>query len=208
MKQKSLQKIKNTKEQTTSELSFQSKTIELDEILSGYALLYPIVIKKTRNSDWMKKFILSFLFAFCFFSINYAQDYQTGIGLRAGYYNGLTIKHFIGDRTALEGIFASRWKGLEITGLYEIHNHIFDAQGLNWYFGCGGHVGMWNGDNVNWGIKGTQYIVLGVDGILGIEYNFREIPINIGIDWKPAFNFYGYTGLWTDGGALSLRYIF
>ena len=33
-----------------------------------------------------------------------AQDYQTGVGLRLGVSNGLTVKHFLSDRAALEGI--------------------------------------------------------------------------------------------------------
>jgi hypothetical protein len=53
-----------------------------------------------------------------------------------------------------------------------------------------------------------NYTVIGIDGILGIEYNFEEVPINIGVDWKPAFNLTGYSGFWGDGGALSIRYIF
>ena len=52
------------------------------------------------------------------FSFGQAQDYNTGIGLRGGLSNGLTIKHFISSNTALEGIISTRWRGLELTGLY------------------------------------------------------------------------------------------
>ena len=156
----------------------------------------------------MKKILLSLLFMFCFVSINYAQDYSTGIGLRAGFESGITLKHFISERSALEGIFATRWRGVEFTGLYEIHNQAFQTERLNWYFGFGAHVGFWNGNDVNWGTPGTRYAVLGIDGILGLEYNLREIPVNIGIDWKPAYNVLGYEGFWIDGGAISIRYIF
>ena len=81
---------------------------------------------------------------------------------------------------------------------------------MKWYFGVGGHIGFWNGDYTNhyWGEPGTTYTVVGIDGILGLEYSFSEIPINIGLDWKPAFNIVGYSGWWADGGALSIRYIF
>jgi hypothetical protein len=50
--------------------------------------------------------------------------------------------------------------------------------------------------------------VVGLDGILGLEYSFVGIPINISVDWKPAFNFAGHSGFWADGGAISIRYIF
>jgi hypothetical protein len=158
----------------------------------------------------MKKIIMIILVVFCLASISYAQDYRTGIGLRGGFANGLTIKHFVSERTAFEFLFASRWRGLEITGLYEIHNIAFHEERLHWYYGIGAHVGFWNGDYTYkyWGDRGTTYTVVGIDAILGIEYNVREAPFNIGLDWKPAFNLVGYSGFWADGGALSIRYIF
>jgi len=136
-----------------------------------------------------------------------AQDYSTGIGLRGGFTNGVTIKHFVSSKAAFEGIIASRWRGLEITGLYEIHGRAFSTDRLNWYYGFGGHVGFWDGRHTKWG-ENRSYTVVGLDGILGLEYNFSEIPFNLSIDWKPTINFYGYPGFWGDGGALSARYIF
>jgi len=138
-----------------------------------------------------------------------AQDYTTGIGVRGGFSNGLTIKHFISERAAIEGIISSRWKGFNLTGLYEIHQQAFDVEHLNWYYGAGGHIGFWKGRDVSWGDnRDDDYTVIGIDGILGIEYNFQEIPINISLDWKPTMNIIGYSGFWGDGGAFSVRYIF
>lgn len=156
----------------------------------------------------MKKLLLTFSLAVCFMAFINAQDYNTGIGIRGGWYNGLTVKHFLSEKAAIEGILSSRWSGFEITGLYEIHNQAFDVARLNWYYGGGAHIGFYNGDNTNWGTRGTSYTIVGIDGILGMEYNFKEIPFNIGIDWKPALNLFGYSHFWPDGGALSIRYIF
>jgi hypothetical protein len=156
----------------------------------------------------MKNIILTLSLAICLVAVVNAQDYKTGIGLRGGLYNGLTIKHFISQTSALEGLISTRWSGFELTGLFEIHNQAFDVERLNWYYGAGAHVGSYNGDNTNWGNSGTSYIVIGIDGILGIEYNFKEIPVNIGLDWKPALNLIGYSHFFGDGGALSVRYIF
>lgn len=158
----------------------------------------------------MRKFGFTILLASCCIFFSSAQDYNTGIGLRGGFANGITIKHFVSSSTAFEGIIASRWRGLELTGLYEIHGRAFNTERMKWYIGFGGHVGFWNGDYTRkyWGEPGTSYTVIGVDGILGLEYNFSEVPFNISIDWKPAFNFFGYFGFWADGGAFSIRYIF
>lgn len=157
----------------------------------------------------MKRYLLIIVFVLGFSAISSAQDYKTGIGLRAGYPAGLSVKHFINERAALEGILATQWRGLLITGLFEAHRQLADVNNLNWYYGFGAHVGFWNANSRSyWGDPGTAYTVVGIDGILGLEYSFEEIPINLGIDWKPAFNLTGYTGFWGDGGALSIRYIF
>lgn len=156
----------------------------------------------------MKKIGFTLLLAFLAFSFSNAQDYNTGIGLRGGFANGITIKHFISPKAALEGIIASRWRGFELTGLYEIHGRAFQTERLNWYAGFGGHVGAWNGKYTKWGENERSYTVVGIDAILGLEYNFTEIPINISVDWKPSLNIFGYSGFWADGGALSIRYIF
>lgn len=158
----------------------------------------------------MKKIILTLTLVLFFAVYANAQDYYTGVGLRLGFTNGLTVKHFISDRVALEGLLSTRWRGFEVTGLFEIHNQAFDVERLNWYYGAGAHIGFWNGSNTydRWGVEGVNYTVVGIDGILGIEYNFEEFPLNIGLDWKPMFNLTGYSGFWGDGGALSIRYIF
>jgi hypothetical protein len=156
----------------------------------------------------MKRILMSISFIVVLTSFGFAQEYKTGIGLRGGWFNGITVKHFIGENKALEGILSTRWRGFNITGLYEVHHNAFDVAGLNWYYGGGGHIGFWEGSNVKWSSNSNAHTVIGIDGILGLEYNFDEFPINISVDWKPAFNIIGHSGFWGDGGAFSIRYIF
>ena len=154
----------------------------------------------------MKKSILPSAPIITFANLGFTRDYNTIIGLRGGWFNGITVKHFIGENKALEGILSTRWLGFNITGLYKIHHNAFDVTGLNWYYGGSGHIGFWEGSNVKWSSNNNAYTVIGIDGILGLEYNFDEILINISIDWKPAFNIIGHTSFWGDG-AFSIRYI-
>ncbi len=156
----------------------------------------------------MRKFFLTLIIVIGVASFVNAQEYRTGIGLRGGFSSGITLKHFVNSKAAFEGILSTRWRGFDITGLYEKHNRAFEVDRLNWYYGFGAHIGFWNGNYTTWGTYGTNYAVVGIDGIIGIEYNFEEVPVNIGIDWKPAVNLIGYPGFWGDGGALSIRYIF
>jgi len=155
----------------------------------------------------MRRFVLTVILTTAIVMISNAQDYKTGLGLRFGNGAGLTVKHFINGRSAIEGFLFSQWHGFDITGLYEIHHQAFDVDNLQWYYGFGAHIGFYNGDYVKWGEPGYAYNVFGIDGIIGIEYSFTEAPINIGLDLKPELNLIGYTGFWTDFG-LSVRYIF
>jgi hypothetical protein len=156
----------------------------------------------------MKKLIITFSLVVIMISAASAQDYNNAIGVRGGLFSGLTLKHFIGDRAAIEALLETRWSGLGVAGLYEIHANAFDVDRLNWYYGVGAHIGFYNGDNTPWGTASTSYSLVGLDAILGIEYNIPDIPVNISIDYKPVFNIIGFTGFWGDGAALSIRYIF
>lgn len=139
----------------------------------------------------------------------YAQ-YTTGIGVRAGVTNGVTVRHFIGQESAIEGLFHTRWGGLIVTGLYEVHKDIRDVKGLGWFFGGGAHYGTWNAKNSNrsWGDNSVSTSAYGLDAIVGFDYAFgRRAPLNLSLDWKPAINF-GEGGFWWDEIGISVRYVF
>jgi hypothetical protein len=155
----------------------------------------------------MMKFLLTMILAATIVMLSNAQDYKTGLGLRVGTGTGFTVKHFINGRSAIEGLLTTRWHGFDVTGLYEKHAMAFDTDRLQWYYGGGAHIGFYDGDYVEWGIPGSTYNVLGIDGIIGLEYSFTEAPINLSLDLKPAIDLIGYSGFWAEFG-LSVRYIF
>jgi len=159
----------------------------------------------------MKKtiLILAVLFSFLFVNDSMAQ-YNTGIGLRLGSGNGITVKHFIKNGAAIEGILYTRWQGFIITGLYEVHNDIDGVKGLQWFYGGGAHIGSWNSSkrNTPWGDNRSSSTVVGLDGIIGLDYKFDNAPINLSLDWKPAVNISDNGGLWWDEVALSVRFTF
>lgn len=137
-----------------------------------------------------------------------AQEYSTGIGVRGGYPSGLSIKHFVGSASAVEGILGAKWGGVQATVLYEIHAPAFSAEGLYWYYGIGGHIGFWDGyDRGPFDEDEDDFVGIGVDGVVGIEYKIQEIPITISLDLVPAFNIAENPGFWIDAG-LGLRYVF
>lgn len=136
---------------------------------------------------------------------SYGQLYDTGIGARLGFFNGLTVKHFLQEDRAIEGILSSsvRWQGLIVTGLYEFQRPFPDVDNLEWFFGGGVHVGVFQEGRY----RDTDVTSLvGISLIAGVEYTFEEFPFSVSLDWKPAFNILGRYDWWGDQVALSVRY--
>jgi hypothetical protein len=154
----------------------------------------------------MKKTLITLLFGVSTLSLQ-AQSYTSAVGLRLGFYRGITYKHFLSEKVAFEGLVMSRYHGLNLTALVEFNNDLGNTEGLNWYYGFGGHLGYYNSYYYSY-YSGSDYnMSLGVDGILGIEYTFSELPINISLDWKPTYNLFGGYYFLGDSGALSIRYV-
>ena len=154
----------------------------------------------------MKKQAFLFLAAVIFFAAtadaqNKGSEYTTSLGIKFLDGAGITLKHFINEKDALEGIGFFWNQGTRITGLYEIHYDINGAPGLKWYVGPGAHIGFYNSK-----FGGSTWI--GVDGVLGLDYKIRNAPLNLSLDWQPSFEFgasRGFTGNW---GGFAVRYTF
>ncbi len=158
----------------------------------------------------MKRLFLVFVFTI-FIGGLFAQPYKTGIGIRAGLAPGISVKQFVSESGALEGIFHTRWQGHIITALYEYQRPAFGSETFSLYAGAGAHVGIWGDyyEDMDW-LDPEDYpdgvTIYGADMMLGIAYTFKLIPVNIAFDWKPAWNFAGYEGFWWDGGGLTARW--
>lgn len=146
-------------------------------------------------------------------SQNGLKAYSTGIGLRGGFTSGLSVKHFVSDKAAVEGIIGSRWHGFSLTGLYELHTrNALKVSSLSWEYGIGARVGFYDGryyrgwkDKVYYDDR--NYTAVSIVGIFGLEYQFHEIPFTVGLDIMPYADITGRSDSWIDG-SLSFRYIF
>ena len=155
-----------------------------------------------------KKIILFFLITTTLMisTSGYSQNYIQAIGLRGGIYSGVSYKNFIGNAVALEGIVTRPWKGWELIGLLEKHEPLGRSRNLFFYYGFGVHIGNYDARYTRHS-TGT-YMVIGADGVVGLEYEFNRVPLALGVDWKPYFNLIGSSGLFMDGGGISFRYTF
>lgn len=155
----------------------------------------------------MKKAILLSLALIAFTFCGSAQSYGSAIGIRGGNPIGITYKQSLGSSKYFEGILGSQWRGLSLTALLEFQKTPWATPGLAWYYGVGAHAGQFQGVYTPWAASG-DYLVIGVDGIIGLEYTLQQAPLNFSLDYKPAFNLIGYTGAWFDGFAMSIRFTF
>ncbi|HJV19925.1 MAG TPA: hypothetical protein VJ552_08630 [Sediminibacterium sp.] len=159
------------------------------------------------------QYIIIALLISLFFSVenSSAQSYKTAAGLRfGGLTSGLTIKHFTNSNTALEGILSIGRKSVLITGLYERHAPAGKNSSLRFLYGAGAHLGFFQDGGSYYYNNSRIYTsttVIGIDGILGLDYKFNKAPVNISMDIKPFIDFFGGNYIYFDGG-ISLRYTF
>lgn len=143
----------------------------------------------------MKKtfFILSFLSFFTLYTN--AQE----LGLRVG---DVTVGNVAVDAVFSMGQFSrihadvSFGDGVGIDVLWDFIYRPLGEESLYWYAGVGPYTFL--GDP----------FTLGAVGELGLEYKFREIPITLGVDWRPYFRLIDDTDLGFDTFGLNLRYRF
>lgn len=135
---------------------------------------------------------------------------QNLIGLRGGWFSGITFQHYLEKNKSLEFIAQGSPNWFNFTALYEVHQDFSDVQNMKWYYGAGGHFGSYRYRR-NHPVFGDRYTgnaaVIGVDGIIGLEYFFEEIPFQVSLDYKPMINLTGGGWIYHDA-ALALRFVF
>ncbi len=124
------------------------------------------------------------------FSNASAQDYKTALGVRlssssAMVNNSISIKHFINEKVAIEGLL-SFGDPLAIGALVEFHKPLA-ASGLTYFYGGGGYLGFVKTFNTNTQKTSTDPN-FGAQGVVGLDYKFNNVPLNISLDWKPELN--------------------
>ncbi len=154
------------------------------------------------------RFFSVVLMMFFFTSLIQAQDYKSAIGAKLGYGLIASYKTFLNEKAAIDIFGGIRWGGLAAGAYYLNHTPIKSVDRLTWYWGFGGSFTTWD-----FGISDTYYEI-GVSGVLGLDYTFDEIPLNVSVDWAPTFvvaDSYDFSGSYnrfrSGYGALTARYI-
>lgn len=146
-----------------------------------------------------KLLLLLFIAGFCYLPALHAQDYKLGLGIRLSsasptLSNSVSAKYFLNENHAVEGLvsFGTRFG---VGGLYEIHSPLNATEGLNWFYGGGAYVGFQDRDTY-----------LGPTGVVGLDYKFQGIPLNLSLDWKPELDIIPRINFTPDAFALTARF--
>ncbi|MDZ7633843.1 MAG: hypothetical protein U5L72_05170 [Bacteroidales bacterium] len=78
------------------------------------------------------------------------------------------------------------------TGFYQWQQPTDWTPNLDWFIGPGAHIGFWNESKQN--EYGTG-VVIGVDGIIGLEYTLDDIPLNFSVGLGPSIPVHKRTGM-------------
>lgn len=106
------------------------------------------------------------------------------VGLRLGLPLGISFRYFSPDNSAFEGIIGFPLPDrLTFTGLYEKYLRI--TGGFQIFVGGGAHLGDYTEEFIH-DKKAYGGLILGLDGIIGVDYTFPRSPFNLSLDWKPA----------------------
>lgn len=127
-----------------------------------------------------------------------AQSYKTAVGVRfssndAIVGTGVSLRHFVKGNTAVEAILAFDPVAL---GVLAQKFKPLSTAGLSWYYGGGAYVAF----------KGND--VFGAMGIIGLDYKFSELPINLSLDWKPELFLIKEVTFEPAAVGLSIRFAF
>ncbi len=172
-----------------------------------------VVYNIMKKTSYLLFILITFFVSKNSIAQDYKPNYQFAAGLKfGGYENGISGKYFMNGTTSLEGILGFRSHGLVVTGLYEINQKVFNTEGFRFYYGFGAHIGAvgagvykrFNGDNQQYN---SNQILLGADGVLGLEYVIPQSPIAISLDLNPRIEL--ATGPFFDvAPGLGLKYTF
>ena len=145
------------------------------------------------------------------------QNYTRSIGIRGGQTSGFTFRQYRDDANAYEGILSFKQNGLQVTLLKQFIKPYFTEHSDNIYlvWGYGAHIGTHRTSVFE--VFSRKFYdlnsitpLIGLDAYAGLEYRIREVPLVLGLDFKPFFDLAGarFFSMSVWDFAVSLKYNF
>jgi hypothetical protein len=124
-------------------------------------------------------------------------EYKTAVGVRLGVGGGLNLKTFISEKNALDFSFFLGNGASRLVGLYQVHGDLSTEGNFKWYLGGGPSIMF---------VKNQSKSVLGINGVVGLDYKIKSLPLNVALDWQPGFQIGSSYGFVNDWVTLAVRY--
>lgn len=132
------------------------------------------------------------------------QEHKHAISGRAGLSSGIAYQIMVDDFRGYKGLMSFRDGGIQITALIESYRPLYlkFTDKMYYYTGMGAHIGFtrWPPQrglypNPFYTYDGNGHFapVIGLDGIIGLEFRLSRIPLTFCLDAKPFFELFGQT---------------
>lgn len=147
---------------------------------------------------FMRRIFLGAMFMLCLGGFNKLKAQEIGVRFGNGNVSDIAFDAVFAfgqfDRIHSNVSFGDDKLGVE--ALLDFIYKPFIQENFNWYAGAGPFLTI--GDDFQFGAVGE----------IGLEYHFSEIPLALGLDWRPAFQIVDDTNFAVDGFGFNLRYVF
>jgi hypothetical protein len=148
-----------------------------------------------------------------------AQDYKHAVKIK-GFPLGASYKWLTGFENGYEIAYHTLDNGRNITGLRVYNTPVLPRKSDRWFFsyGYGTHVSLYNSYSIYNPFKpfdpprsyDKNFVSIGCDGYVGLEYRILKHPFFVSIDFIPNFEFFGpdYFRVNTDNFTVGMAYVF
>ena len=144
------------------------------------------------------------------FAANAQSNNLKAIGLRFGYGTEVSFQTPMGsnrlevDLGRLETLLNTYYHYFTGSVTYQWLFDINAVPGLGWYAGPGAGVGFYHSTYY------TSGITVGVGGIVGVDYKFANLPLQVSLDFRPFYSVINksYYSSFDYSTALGVRYCF
>lgn len=153
----------------------------------------------------MKKSVFSIsllLFFINCFSQKESGTYDWGIGPKY-FPAAISVKKYFPKGDALEMLLTKYDEGVRATVLAELCPNLNMSKSIRLILGPGLHVSVRQKKYI---VKTEGNPVIGMDGILGLEWKLPKIPFTIQVDYQPSIDIIGNSDSYTNWGGVTIRY--
>ena len=156
----------------------------------------------------LQRIVLTVVLAFTGMFIGNAQE----LGVRFGDVSAGNV--------AIDGIFStgefnrlhadlSFGDGVAADLLWDFLYRPLGDEAFNWYMGVGPYLAILDETVYKAGVKDSKTnFSLGAAFEIGLEYRFVDIPVALGLDYRPSLEVIDETTFHWDGFGLNVRYVF